>query len=232
MSMGSDERRLYEGRITRIVRHAPDTRSYFLSLPERAHLAYKPGQFISCQLPVDSEILTRPYSLASSPEDEELEICLNLVPGGRGSAYLFGLGVGDTVRFTGPWGTFCLDTAPEAACVFVAEGTGIAPMRPMIARALAAPSAHAIALHYAAGGRGQLLYAGEFERAAERHARFTFSPVLDGSLRAIIERTYVAADADRSRHFFVCGVGSMVTELRDLLRAAGYERRAVQYEKW
>ena len=230
--MSAGERRVYEGRITRIVRRAPDTRSLFFSLPAGERLAYRPGQFISCQLPVGSDILTRPYSLASSPEDEELEICLNLVPGGRGSAYLFGLGVGDTVRFTGPWGSFCLDAAPEAACIFVAEGTGIAPIRPMIGRALAAPREWPIALHYAAAGRDQVLYAEEFERAVERHACFTFSPVLDGSLRAVIERTYVAGDADRSRHFYICGVGSIVTELRDWLRATGYERRAVQYEKW
>jgi phenol hydroxylase P5 protein len=232
MSTSSGERRLYEGRVARIVQRAPDTRSYFLALPNRKGFKYKPGQFISCQLPVDGETLTRPYSVASNPEDEELEICLNLVPGGRGSAYLFGLTLGDTVHFTGPWGTFCLEEVPDTPCVFVAEGTGIAPIRPMITRALATAGTHAIALHYAAGGPQQLLYAGEFEQTAERHARFVFSSVLGGSLRTVIERTYVAADTDRSRHFFVCGVGSIVTELRDLLRGAGYERRAVHYEKW
>jgi ferredoxin-NADP reductase len=42
----------------------------------------------------------------------------------------------------------------------------------------------------------------------------------------------VDADGDRSRHFFICGIGPLVPALRDLLRRAGYERRAVQYEKW
>ena len=37
---------------------------------------------------------------------------------------------------------------------------------------------------------------------------------------------------DASRHFFVCGVGEIVPRLRGLLRGAGYERRAVHYEKW
>jgi len=37
---------------------------------------------------------------------------------------------------------------------------------------------------------------------------------------------------DASRHFFVCGVGEIVPRLRGLLRGAGYERRAVPYEKW
>ena len=43
-----------------------------------------------------------------------LEICLNLVPDGPGSQYLFGLGVGALVRFTGPWGTFVLPSVRGA----------------------------------------------------------------------------------------------------------------------
>jgi ferredoxin-NADP reductase len=42
----------------------------------------------------------------------------------------------------------------------------------------------------------------------------------------------VDADSDRTRHFYVCGVGKGVLRLRDLLRGAGYERRAVHYEQW
>jgi ferredoxin-NADP reductase len=52
------------------------------------------------------------------------------------------------------------------------------------------------------------------------------------TLREEVARRWVDADADRSRRFFVCGVGAIVPALRDLLRGAGYERRAVQYEKW
>ena len=51
-------------------------------------------------------------------------------------------------------------------------------------------------------------------------------------LAEAIERRYVSEDQDRSRHFYICGVGDIVPQLRDLLRRAGYERRAVQYEKW
>ncbi len=39
-------------------------------------------------------------------------------------------------------------------------------------------------------------------------------------------------DSDRSRQFYLCGVGKGVITLRNLLRGAGYERRAVHYEQW
>jgi len=218
-----------DARIARIVEHAPDTRSLFL---RAERLAYRPGQFISCLLPVAGETLIRPYSLASDPEDDDLEICLNLVPGGLGSPYLLGLPVGAPVRFTGPWGTFTLDRAPEAETIFIAQGTAIAPIRPMLRRALSTAPRHPLRLLYAAESEGRLLYRDELERLARRHALFTFEHVANGALRDEVARRWVEADAERSRRFFICGVGDIVPALRDLLRRAGYERRAVQYEKW
>jgi len=219
----------HEARIARIVEHAPDTRSLFLRGPR---IAFRPGQFISCLLPVGGETLIRPYSIASSPEEDDLEICLNLVPGGLGSPYLLSLPVGAPLRFTGPWGTFVLDRAPEAETVFVAEGTGIAPIRPMLRRALATATRHPLHLLYAAESRERVLYRTELEAMAREHAAFRFAHVPGGQLRDEVARRWVDGDADRSRRFFICGVGAIVPALRDLLRGAGYERRAVQYEKW
>src|SRR5437870_8973259 len=110
-----------DGRLAQVVDHGTDTRSFFLRLP--AALDFRPGQFISCLLPVGGETLIRPYSIASSPEEEDLEICLNLVPGGLGSPYLLSLPVGAPLRFTAPWGAVVLVRAPAAEAVFVADGT-------------------------------------------------------------------------------------------------------------
>jgi ferredoxin-NADP reductase len=227
------QRVTYEARIERIIERAPDTRSLFLRLPPSPPFAFVPGQFISCLLPLGGEPAVRPYSIASSPEDPHLlEICLNLVPGGLGSRYLFGLGIGAVLRFTGPWGTFALERSPAAECVFIAEGTGIAPVRPMLRRALQTAGAYPLRLYHAAASAAGLLYADEFERAAREHPRFTFAPLLGDSLVDRIRQEYLARDNDRSRHFYICAVGNIVLELRDLLRRGGYERRAVQYEKW
>jgi ferredoxin-NADP reductase len=225
------QRITYEATIERIDEIAPETRSFVLGLPPAPHFTFRPGQFISCLLPIGGELI-RPYSIASDPEDSSrLEICLNLVPNGPGSHYLFSLAVGATVRFTGPWGTFILDGAPAAECVFIAEGTGIAPIRPMLRRALAGAT-HPVRLHYSAPSAGHLLYAQEFEAAGRTHEGFAFAPLLGGSLSEDIARRYVSGDDDRTRRFYICGVGDIVPQLRDLLRRSGYERRAVQYEKW
>ena len=223
----------YEATIERIEEIAPETRSFRLRLPATQPFAFIPGQFISCLLPIGAETVIRPYSIASSPEEiGVLEICLNLVPNGPGSHYLFGLDVGAHVRFTGPWGTFTLAQPPAAECVFIAEGTGIAPIRPMLRRALASDAPYALRLDYAAASARHLLYAPELEAAARMHRRFMFAPLLGASLAEYVGQRYVDQDDDRTRHFYICGVGAIVPQLRDLLRRAGYQRRAVQYEKW
>ena len=122
--------------------HAPDTRSLFLSLTSGKHLRFIAGQFISITIPLSDETRSRPYSLASEPEDRgPFEICFNRVDGGRGVDWLFERRVGDTIDFSGPFGTFTIDRAPDAELGFIAEGTAIAPIRPMLKRALASSPA-------------------------------------------------------------------------------------------
>ncbi len=233
----------YEATIERIFQHTPDTRSFFLRLSDGLRLSFKAGQFISLLLSVAGEILIRPYSIASSPEEGNLlEICLNLVPGGPGSHYLFARTVGETLRFTGSWGTFVFDHPLQAECVFIADGTGIAPIRPMIRHALTSEQQSPVRLLYSAPRECDLLYRQEWEAYARAYPWFLFTPLLShppsgwsglcGPLVEHVERRYVSQDSDRSRHFYICGVGQQVTQLRDLLRRAGYQRRAVQYEKW
>lgn len=216
--------------VARVVEHAPDVRSLVLALAEPLH--FVPGHFVSCKLPVGDEPLTRAYSIASDPSSpREIEILLSLVPGGPGSTYLFGLGAGDRLRFTGPWGTFVLEEQPRAETVFVADGVTIAPIRPMLRRACAT-GRHPIRLLYGHVPGTPLVYEDEIATLAAAHPRFDWEPVDTARLEAEVERRWVAADADRTRHFFACGIGDRLRRLRRLLREAGYDRRAVLCERW
>lgn len=242
MDASSGERRVYRATLARIHEHLPGTRSLFLRLPADEQLAFTPGQFISCELPIGSAVpLVRPYSLASSPEDVELEICVDRVAGGPGSTHLFGLEPGASLAFTGPFGSFALAEPPPVALVFVGEGTGIAPIRPMVRRALEREGTQPITVLQGARYDHELIYRDDFEGWAARHLRLDWEPVLlateaevgpiDALEELVIER-FVRDDADRRRRFWLCGVGPMVGRLRDALRAAGYERRAVRAEQW
>ncbi len=236
------ERQVRRAELTRVHEHHPATRSLFLRLPTGERLGFTPGQFISCALPVgDGAPLVRAYSLASSPEDAELEICVDRVAGGAGSAHLFGLEPGAEIAFTGPFGSFALDEPPPVPLVFVGEGTGIAPLRPMIRRALARGGTQPIVVLHGARWDHELIYRDEIERLAAEHSRLELEHVLLATeaeigpvdaLEALALERFVRGDADRSRRFWICGVGAMPGRLRDALRAAGYERKAVRAEEW
>jgi ferredoxin-NADP reductase len=203
--------------------HGGETRSLFLRVP--GGITFRPGQFLSCLLPVGGERLIRPYSIASSPEDRDrLELLLDRVPHGPGSHYLFDLPPGARLDFTGPWGTFVLDRAPEAEAVFVALGTGIAPIRPMLHRA-ATGATHPLTLLYATS---RPIYRDELAALPG----LAVDVIAPAAVEDEVRRRWLDGDADRTRLFFVCGVGEIVPRLRDLLRRGGYARRAVQYERW
>ncbi|MBV8356872.1 MAG: FAD-dependent oxidoreductase [Deltaproteobacteria bacterium] len=233
------ERPTYRARVERIFEHCADTRSLFLRTLSGRLPQYLPGMFVSVSIPLANEVRVRPYTIATSPEDgEPFELCFNLVPNGPGAAWMFERKVGDLLDFTGPFGAFTLERAPDSETVFIAEGTAIAPIRPMLRRALVRPAAHPIHLLYAAHRSEHLLYLDELESMSRACPQFRFEPmVVDENflyqrLLDEVERRWIASDNDRSRHFFVCGVGSGVLKMRDLLRQAGYERRAVRYEQW
>ncbi len=120
--------------VDRIVDHNDDTRSIFLQMREDAKLKFIPGQFISILIPLGDEMRRRAYSIASM-EAGVIEICFNQVAGGRGVGWLFERAPGDAVEFMGPFGNFTLDAPPQVETIFIAEGTAIAPIRPMLHRA-------------------------------------------------------------------------------------------------
>ena len=240
-SPAASKRSTLSARVERIFDHTSDTRSLFLS-PTGKSFRFAPGQFISISIPLADETRSRPYTIASSPLDAgPFEICFNRVPGGRGVEWLFERRVGDTLDFTGPFGTFTLDAdpSPNVELGFIAEGTAIAPIRPMLKRALAASGPRAkMHLIYAAQDREHILYSSELDKFARTASNFSYETMLAppdkiyDRLRELINARWVIADTDRTRQFYICGVGDGVIQLRDLLRGASYERRAVHYERW
>jgi ferredoxin-NADP reductase len=233
------ERPTYRARVERVFDHCADTRSLFMRTVTGRLPPYSPGMFVSITIPLDNEVRVRPYTIATCPESgEPFELCFNLVPKGPGSAWMFQRKVGDLLDFTGPFGTFTLERAPDRETVFIAEGTAIAPIRPMLHRALSQANVHPIHLMYAAHSSEHLLYRAELESLSQANAHFSFRTLVIESehiyqrLLDEVRRRWVAGDDYRNRRFLVCGVGSGVLKLRDLLRQAGYDRRAVQYERW
>jgi len=100
-----------------------------VELAADADVDFVAGQYIGFRYDGTS----RAYSLASSPTRDTLEICVRRVPGGRLSPRICDdLAVGDEVTVRGPYGELVLQDSSPRDVVFLATGTGVAPLKSMI----------------------------------------------------------------------------------------------------
>jgi len=116
----------------------------------------------------------RPYSFASAPADTSsdggLEFLLRTDPGGGLGRHLDAIAPGARVDFEGPFGTFLLpDPLPEAALIFVAGGTGLAPLRSLARQAAARGHRWPRHLVYSVCSPDDLAYAEELETWTDVH---------------------------------------------------------------
>ncbi|MBI4130088.1 hypothetical protein HY468_02110 [Candidatus Roizmanbacteria bacterium] len=94
-----------------------------------SQMTFQPGQFINIDV---APGVTRQYSIASSPSHtDQIELLVDVAPGGPGSQYFMKLEAGQTITCVGPMGKFTL-VSEEGNIIFLAASTGIAPFRAMI----------------------------------------------------------------------------------------------------
>ena len=148
------------------------------AIPE---FVFRPGQFISVGASdPHGKHHTRAYSIASAPNGNRFDLCLNRVEDGFLSNLLPDLKLGETVQIHGPHGFFTL-REPITDSIFVGAGTGVAPMRGFLQHLFpaAGPDRSAgkhIWLVYGADREDEFYYRDEFEALALRHAHFRYLP--------------------------------------------------------
>ena len=231
------------GIVRRIAQATHNTRSFFIELPASAAggFRYKPGQFVTLDLPIHEQRNRRwrSYSIASAPDGSNMiELLIVLLPGGAGTEYLFNeVKEGHELTLRGPHGIFVLPDGFEQQALFlICTGTGIAPFRSM-ARRLAAEEKLTSEVHLIAGYRTQadLLYHDELNALSVLHPGFQYHPTLsreawDGA-RGYVHPVYEALCAEKPEaHFMLCGWKAMVDEAKQRILAMGYDKKTVHLE--
>jgi NAD(P)H-flavin reductase len=182
----------------------------------------------------------RPYSIAAAPEEAKRDQCLELLVGvdATGPAPL-PLEPGAPMDVEGPIGSFVFPPEPsERRFVFIAGGTGIAPLRAMLHHALAIPHRQ-IGLYYSARTPDEFAYEQEFRALAgagriELHQAVTRAT--DGpwaGIRGRIGRAELQPLVHGPETLcFVCGPPALVTEMSGLLGDLGIARSRIRVEEW
>jgi NAD(P)H-flavin reductase len=217
---------------------APDTRHFVFFVEGVEQFPYEPGQFVSFTEHFDGKPITRAYSIASLPEGNRFELCVNEVKDGRFSPYLFRLQPGERVPMKGPVGTFTLRD-PLGDALFVATGTGIAPMRGLLLRALQSGSKARLQLLFGVRYEHSLLYREELESLAAEYPNFEFIPTLSRPTEAwtgytgrVQQHLDEVLGERRNLHVYVCGLKEMVNSVREELKARGFDRKQIIVEKY
>lgn len=120
-----------------------------VTLPEDCMCQFAAGDYLEIWVP-ETNWLSRAYSIGNAPRaDGSLEIQLHRVPGGRFSTWAFEQAkVGDVLTARGPIGHFRLHSALETPLLFVARGTGFAPLKAMIEQVLSISPSRDILLYW------------------------------------------------------------------------------------
>ena len=152
-----------------------------LKLPANERLQFLAGQYIEFIL---KDGARRSFSMANPPHDDEfLQIHVRHVPGGSFTEHVFKtMKERDILRFEGPLGSFFLHES-EKPIVFVASGTGFAPIKAIIESAVQHGIERPMTLYWGAR-RPKDLYLDELARkwAAERPQQFKYVPVISDAL--------------------------------------------------
>jgi CDP-4-dehydro-6-deoxyglucose reductase len=204
-------------RVQKMERLADDVIVLYLKLPANERLQFLAGQYIEFLLRDGSR---RSFSMGNAPHDDELiQLHVRHVAGGQFTDHVFGkMKERDILRFEGPLGTFFLREDSEKPIVFVASGTGFAPIKSIIEHALHKGISRPMVLYWG-GRRPKDLYMD----ALAKQWPIKYVPVISDALpedawtgrTGFVHRAVMEDFPDLSGHqVYACGVPVMVDAAR------------------
>lgn len=258
---------------------SPLIREFALTLPTDKPLSLKPGEYVQVsstpfrldysELDIDEshleawnklgvgmlkvsnkEVVTRAYSLANRPDDQEsivLLISLALpppaqqrnIPPGIVSSWLFSRKVGDVIDISGPYGDFGL-RKNNREMVLIGGGVGMAPLRSIIHHELGAAHQRSVSFFYGARSESDFFYQQEFDQLQQDHQRFNWTTALSdpepnsawegptGFIHDIFKTRFLDLHPHPERcDYYLCGPPLMQKAVMSVLDDAGVDARTI-----
>lgn len=207
-----------------------------LKVTADADIAFLPGQYVNIQVPGTEQ--TRAYSFSSEPGSRDLSFLIRNVPGGLMSSYLVGTArTGDTLKLTGPMGSFYLRPV-DRPVLMLAGGTGLAPLLSMLEHFKANRSDQPVHLIYGVTNDDDLVSLDALDAFAAELDNFTYATCVSSDGSDHPRKGYVtqhmegAPLADGNVDVYLCGPPPMVDAVLGYFRQEGIEPNAFHYEKF
>lgn len=173
--------RIMPTRVEKMHKLSSDVMALYLKLPSNERLQFMAGQYVEFLL---KDGKRRAFSLANAPHDDALlELHLRLVAGGQFTQYVFSeMHEKAILRLEGPFGSFYLREDTDKPLIFVAGGTGFAPIKGIIEHAIHHNHQRPITLYWGARTRGDLYMHDLPLQWQEQYPHITYIPVLSEPL--------------------------------------------------
>lgn len=225
----------YEMQIKRVKNLATDIKRIQLAGKNGVPFSFSAGQFVMVSLKEKPEI-RRAYSIASAPNKEYIELCVKVVENGALSTLLERGKEGQTILVEGPYGKFSLQQTTDEL-IFIAGGTGIAPLRSMLQMTVQQQYKQKIWLIYRFKDKEHYLYQKEWEAIAKecpniRLIPTTADPEWNGESRRPQEILKKEVADPKNKQVYICGSPEMVREVVASLLEQGYLMEQIHREMW
>jgi len=201
-----------------------------LNLPRTQTLEYLAGQYLDIIL---RDGRRRSFSIANQPgTDDALELHIRKVDGGRFSEQVFNsMKAGDLLRFEGPLGTFYLQEQLSREVIFVAGGTGFAPIKAILEEGFSKEKFANTQVHLYWGVRtvADLYLQNLIQNWVAQNTNLTYTPVLseppkdgwEGETGWVHEQVLAQHANLDNLEVYASGPPPMVSALRDDFKKAG-----------
>jgi len=234
----------FQAKVSEMTKIGTTYIQFHFELSEPKNIRFQPGQYLLLNVPGTAQ--KKSYSITSSKDlDHAIEIVVNTAPQGEGTKYLQSLKPGDGVSFFAPAGVFSV--APqssqvgqqEKALVFVATGSGIAPVKSMIIQQLRFENdARPIVLHWGLRYEEDLFWLDKFQDLAQAYPNFQLHLVLSKATpawklcRGRVTDCLQVHPLVHSAGYYICGHTTMVEDVKNLLMQKGVAQEHIHHEKF
>jgi glycine betaine monooxygenase B len=227
-----------------VAEEAPEVKTFTFRSDAQTWFRYKPGQFVTLELPLVEGPLLRTYTLSSSPSRPlSIAVTVKAQAGSIGTRWMFdNLKPGAHVRAYGPAGNFSHHDHPAAKYLFISAGSGVTPVMSML-RWLndCAPSTD-VAFVNCARRPDEIIFRKELELLGNHMPGLSLGFLIEerssreswfghmGRIDAV--RLPLLSPDFREREVFCCGPEPFMRGVRDMLEAAGFDMQHYHQESF
>ena len=227
-----------------VTDEAPGVKTFTFRSDAQTWFRYKPGQFVTLELPTSDGPLMRTYTLSSSPSRPfSIAVTVKAQAGSTGTRWMFdNLAQGSRLKALGPAGNFSHHDNPSAKYLFISAGSGITPMMSMLRWLNDCAPWTDVAFVNCARSPDEIIFRKELELLGSHMPGLSLGFMIEerssreswfghmGRIDAV--RLPLLAPDFRDREVFCCGPDPFMRAVRDMLQASGFDMEHYHQESF